>query len=152
MKQDRLSLLLIDDSFCDATLVKLGLERSGFLFDLCHKRDGLSALQYLENCEELPDVILLDLNLPKLSGKETLTLLRQSKQLRSLPVVVLTSSEFPGDIRSVYGLGAQAYFLKPIDIESYTRVLKQIIQFYPHYGVCKEDPHFIAKPQAGSSR
>lgn len=144
MTNDALTIFLVDDNISDALLIRIALEKIGFLYQLIHFKDGLSALDYLESTMDLPDLIVLDLNLPKYSGQEVLKSVKSSQKLQDLPVIILSTSDYSDDIRSAYQLQAQAYFSKPLDITGYQSIFKEIIRLFPHYHF--DDPNrFLRK-------
>jgi len=97
--------------------------------------DGQKALDFLFKKGELsdsptPDLILLDLNLPKIDGRKVLEIIKKHKDLRRIPVIILTSSKAEEDILKTYNLHANAYVQKPIDFNSFTEVVQQIESFW----------------------
>jgi CheY-like chemotaxis protein len=112
-----LNILIIEDNGDDVELLVRGLRRVGFTGKIGVQRDGAEAVAYLENLKTKPrpDLILLDLTLPKKSGLEVLRWLKQHEELSRIPVFVLSSSPFEKSIKEAYQLGAKTFFLKPLD-------------------------------------
>lgn len=128
-------ILLIDDDEADIKLTKRTLEKSRLNLNLNIARDGVEALKYLnqeapyENAPK-PDLIFLDLNMPKMDGKETLKRIKESSNLRKIPVVILTTSKQEQDIARSYKLGCNAYVIKPVGIEAFTQVIQEVENFW----------------------
>lgn len=112
------SILLVEDNPGDVRLIKESFKDCQMCNDIVVKVDGQEALEYLRNAsdEDLPDLILLDLNLPRLTGQEVLASMRDDQRLRRLCTVVLTSSQAERDIIKSYDLGANAYVCKPLTL------------------------------------
>ena len=110
------SLLLVEDNPGDVRLVREAFSRRPLPPRIVDVPDGLAALEYLRACEERPDLILLDLNLPRMDGREFLTVAKADEVLRRIPVVVLTSSSAESDVDRLYDLGANGYLIKPPDL------------------------------------
>jgi len=128
------SILLVEDNPADEALTLRVLERNRIANCVDVVRDGQEALDYLR-CEgdfadrdpcELPQVVLLDLKLPKLGGHEVLRAIRQDERLRLLPVVIMTSSTEDGDVATSYDLGANSYVRKPVDFEQFSEAVRQL--------------------------
>lgn len=121
-------ILLVEDNPDDAELTRIAFADSGHGYRLRLVSDGAEAVAYLQGCTsaELPALVLLDLNLPKLDGREVLQAIRTAPATRSLPVVVLTTSAEPFDVDKVYALGANSYIQKPVDFERFVEVVRQI--------------------------
>ena len=121
-------ILLVEDNPDDAELTRIAFAEAGGEYDLRVVADGAAAVAYLQRCTpaELPALVLLDLNLPKLYGREVLQAIRAEPATRSLPVVVLTTSAEPFDVDKVYALGANSYIQKPVDFERFVDVVRQI--------------------------
>ena len=121
-------ILLVEDNPDDAELTRIAFEETGGLHRLRVVGDGAAAVAYLQACApgELPALVLLDLNLPKLNGREVLEAIRAEPATRSLPVVVLTTSAEPFDVDTVYELGANSYIQKPVEFERFVEVVRQI--------------------------
>ena len=128
-------ILLVEDNVGDARLVSEALRETGGECRLCHVADGLEALAFLRQQgahEEAsrPDLILLDLNLPRKSGREVLAEIKADDTLRRIPVVVLTSSQSDEDVLSVYSLNANCYVPKPVDLDQFLAAIRSIEQFW----------------------
>lgn len=128
-------VLLVEDNPGDAHLTRDTLEQSKLLVDIAVTTDGEDALDYLLARGSyvgvaLPDLIVLDLNLPRLGGREVLAEMKQHEQLRSIPVVVLTSSDAEKDVVMSYKLGASCYVTKPVGLEAFQAIVKSIESFW----------------------
>lgn len=128
------TILLVEDNPDDVDLTLRAFERSRVQNEVIVARDGLEALDYLFSTGayanrpvgEMPEVVLLDLNLPKLHGLEVLKRLRADDRTRSLPVVVLTSSREDQDIIRSYDRGANSYVRKPVDFAQFIEAARQL--------------------------
>lgn len=129
-----LKILLIDDNHDHAKILKWAFERSGQHSELTFMEDGRDALQHLGvgNSEhsELPDLILLDFNLPKVDGREILRVLKSDAKTRQIPVIVLSSSERDEDIRKAYELGASTYVSKSDVLGEFNTVLPTLQDYW----------------------
>lgn len=128
-------VLLVEDNPGDAHLTRDTLEQSKLLVHITVTTDGEDALDYLLGRGnyvgvELPDLIVLDLNLPKLGGREVLAEMKQHEQLRGIPVVVLTSSDAERDVVMSYQLGASCYVTKPVGLEAFQAIVRSIESFW----------------------
>jgi two-component system, chemotaxis family, response regulator Rcp1 len=131
MTRTPVEILLIEDDPQDAQLAREGLEDWGMSCGLTVAEDGVKALAYLRGEGEyagalLPDLILLDLKLPKKSGLEVLAEIKADEALRVIPVIVLTTSDAPDDIFEAYNLQASLYITKPSDLDEFERVMRSI--------------------------
>ena len=138
-----IEVLLIDDDSGDVTLTREHLKEAKVAINLNVAGDGVQALQYLQKKGEnatavRPDLILLDLNLPKKDGREVLREIKNDETLKSIPVVVLTTSEAEADIVKTYGLGANCYITKPIGLDQFSKVVRAIEDFW--FGIVKLPP------------
>lgn len=128
-------VLLIEDNPGDADLTKETLEAGKILVDISVAIDGPSALDRLlrrppfENVD-LPDVILLDLNLPKMDGKAVLAEVKKHEDLRVIPIVILTSSDAEADVVASYRLGASCYVTKPVGLEAFRKIVGSVEDFW----------------------
>ena len=121
-------VLLVEDNPGDARLTSEALRDGPIGVDITHARDGEEALAILQTAagDPLPDLVLLDLNLPRLSGREVLAAIREDARLANLPVVVLTGSNAPSDIRGVHQLRADGYVRKPTDFDDLVREMRSL--------------------------
>ena len=133
--QPPLELLLIEDDPGDVDLIREALKASSLPVRLRIVDDGVKALAYLRREGEfsvaaLPQLILLDLNLPKKDGCEVLRAIKTSPNLRKIPVVVLTTSDAQATIIKAYELDANCYVVKPVGFEEFARAVKAIEEFW----------------------
>ncbi len=122
-------ILLVEDRAIDLDLTKRAFARRHVLNPIQEARDGEEALSYIERWdagEPTPVFILLDLKLPKVSGLEVLSRLKNHPKYSSIPVVVLTTSAEDQDIRGAYGLGCNSYIVKPVEFEKFIDVASQV--------------------------
>jgi two-component system response regulator len=123
-------LLLVEDNDSDEKLAIRALRKCGVEFDVEVARDGAEAVERLTGAGRMPDVVLLDLNLPKLGGLEVLARLRKHPSTTHLPIVVLTSSKEREDVSKSYASGANAYVRKPIDFHEFSEAAQSIGRFW----------------------
>jgi len=119
-------ILLVEDDADDEALTRRALEKNKVKNELVVARDGQEALDYLRAAPRLPELVLLDLKLPKIDGLEVLRRLRADERTRLLPVVVLTSSNEERDVATSYALGANSYVRKPVDFKEFTEAARQL--------------------------
>ena len=130
-----IEILLVEDNPGDARLVKEALKDVKVLNNLRVAKDGVEALDFLHRegnhtGAPRPDLILLDLNLPKKNGREVLKEIKADKNLKRIPVVVLTTSKAEEDILRSYDLQANCYITKPVDLDEFIKVVKSIKDFW----------------------
>lgn len=127
---DNMRILLIDDNRDHANILQWVFEKTGRHDEFTYFGDGMSALTYLKDQaarkSQQPDLIFLDFNLPRLDGREVLRLLKAEEATKSIPVVVVSSSERDEDVRRAYELGASKYVSKSEILEDVTPMLKSI--------------------------
>jgi CheY-like chemotaxis protein len=128
-------ILLIEDNPGDVQLTRLALEEGKLLVDLSVVGDGVAALEFLQKQGKYadaphPELILLDLNLPKKSGHEVLAEIKSDENLKRIPVVVLTTSQAEEDILKSYNLHANCYITKPVSFEQLIRVVKSLEDYW----------------------
>lgn len=132
---DPVHILLVEDNPADVDLTRESLEDGKLFNKLSVVGNGEEALAFLRGegkyaDAERPDLILLDLNLPGMSGKEVLDEIKSDESFKSIPVVILTTSAAEEDIVKSYELHANCYITKPVDLEQFTRVVKSIEDFW----------------------
>ena len=123
-------VLLVEDDPGDIVLIQEAFEHNKVRNRLHVVGDGVEAMDFLRNGGERPDLILLDLNLPRKDGREVLAEVKGDAALRSIPVVVLTTSEAEEDVLRSYSRHANAYVTKPVDFERFIDVVRQIDDFF----------------------
>ena len=127
-------ILLVEDNPDDVELTRIAFNEAKIANTLVVARDGAEALDYLfargahagRDPTHLPSIVLLDLNLPKVDGREVLQAIRGNELTRSLPVVVLTTSVEPFDVEASYALGVNSYIQKPVDFERFVWAVQQV--------------------------
>jgi CheY-like chemotaxis protein len=128
-------ILLVEDNPGDVELTREALLESKIHMDLSVVPDGVEALAFLRREGQYakaprPDLILLDLNLPKKDGRTVLGEIKQDRSLRNIPVVILTSSQAEQDIVRAYDLHANCYVTKPVDLDQFISIVQSIEQFW----------------------
>lgn len=125
-----LSILLIEDD----TIEVMKLNRTIASLNLNHKiieaNNGEEALKVLEQKDRLPDIILLDLNMPKISGIEFLKILKEDDQLKYLPTIILTTSNNKRDLLACFEIGIAGYILKPLKYEDYVSKIEKLLAYW----------------------
>ena len=127
-------ILLVEDNPDDVELTRLAFEEANVANRMVVAGDGAEALDYLfargkhagRDPSQLPAIVLLDLNLPKLDGREVLQAIRGNPITRDLPVIVLTTSAEPFDVEASYALGVNSYIQKPVDFEQFVWAVRQV--------------------------
>jgi CheY-like chemotaxis protein len=132
------TILHVDDDSNDLVLFQHACQKAELKCNLQNVEDGDQAINYLRGAEEfadrerypLPTLVLLDLKMPRLNGFDVLTWLRSNEQLRSMPVVVLSSSNHDADVKRAYDLGASSYLVKPVGFDSLVEIAKSLSQYW----------------------
>lgn len=130
-----IEILLVEDSPGDVRLTREALKDSKVLNNLSVVEDGVEAMAFLHRAGKFansphPDLILLDLNLPKKDGQEVLAEIKADNNLRKIPVVILTTSQADEDVLRAYNLHANCYITKPINLDQFIKVVKSIEEFW----------------------
>ncbi len=129
-----LRILLVEDSPSDVRLVREAMKDTRVNVKISVASDGVEAMEYLhraaENLDTVPDLVLLDLNLPRKNGREVLAEIKSSPKLKQIPVIVMTSSQADDDVRNAYLLNANCYITKPGDLNEYVDVVRSIESFW----------------------
>jgi chemotaxis family two-component system response regulator Rcp1 len=133
--RDPVDILLAEDNPGDVKLTKKALEQGKLVNNLHVVNDGVGTMAYLRNEGEYadtprPDLILLDLNMPRKDGRDVLEDLKADEELRRIPVVVLTSSDAEEDVVKSYELHANAYLTKPVDFDGFLEVINTLEEFW----------------------
>jgi CheY-like chemotaxis protein len=132
---EAIDVLLVEDDPGDVLMTREAFEDYKVRNNLYVATNGVEAMEFLQKKGEhanapTPDLILLDLNLPRMDGREVLAAVKENPELRSIPIVVLTTSEAEEDVARSYSLHANAYVTKPVDFERFVSVVQQIDDFF----------------------
>jgi len=135
LNPEKLKVLLVEDNPDDVTIVKRAMRKSDLKCDLYVASDGEEALDMLARKGDFedtprPDLILLDINLPKINGLEVLAKIKQDDQLKRIPVIVLTISEREEDMARAYDSGAASYMTKPVDSKDFERLIQTVQEYW----------------------
>jgi two-component system response regulator len=133
MKQE-IEVLLVEDNESDAEMTIRALRKNNLANRLLHVKDGAEALDFLfcegeysgRRIEHIPKVILLDLKMPKINGKEVLQKIKSDDRTKKIPVVVLTSSKEDPDIQECYNLGVNGYVVKPVEFDEFHKAISEL--------------------------
>ncbi|WP_375503996.1 response regulator [uncultured Nostoc sp.] len=130
-----IEVLLVEDNPGDAQLTRIALEESKISIHLNVVEDGVEAMAFLRKQEKYvkaahPDIVLLDLNLPRKDGREVLAEIKGDEKLKRIPVVILTTSQAEEDILKAYNLCANCYITKPVDFDQFVKIVQSIENFW----------------------
>lgn len=128
-------VLLVEDSPGDVRLTREAFRDASLSVRLHVAEDGVDAMAFLRregthNHAPRPDLILLDLNLPKMDGREVLALIKKDEELKTIPTVILTTSEADADVRRSYQLQANAFLTKPVQLDAFEDLVKSVSDFW----------------------
>jgi two-component system response regulator len=132
MNSNEIEIILVEDNMDDATLAIHSLRKKKLTNKIIHLKNGDEALRYFfsdlngEKCSSEPKIIFLDLKMPKIDGIEVLTRLKSDPATKSIPVIILTSSNEDPDIERCYKLGANSYVVKPIDFGNFSAQISEL--------------------------
>jgi CheY-like chemotaxis protein len=132
------TILHVDDDSNDTLLFQHACQKAGVRCTLQNVEDGDQAINYLRGAEPyadrerypIPNLVLLDLKMPRLNGFDVLSWMRGNHELRALPVVVLSSSNHDADVKRAYDLGANSYLVKPVGFDSLVEIVKSLQQYW----------------------
>jgi CheY-like chemotaxis protein len=128
-----INILLVEDNEGDILLTTEALEEFKIVNQLTIKRDGQAAIDFfktMEGVENIPDLVLLDINLPKMSGQEVLMYIKTSEKYKQIPVIMLTTSSSEKDILASYRNHVNCYITKPIEVLDFMKAIAQIEDFW----------------------
>ncbi|WP_298376912.1 response regulator [Azospirillum sp.] len=128
-------ILLVEDDPADAGLAKRALREGRILCRVSHVRDGVEAMEFLRRTDQFagaprPDLILLDLNMPRMDGRAVLQELKADPELKTIPVVILTTSDVDRDVNASYLLGANSFITKPMDMDAFFDAVKSVEEYW----------------------
>jgi CheY-like chemotaxis protein len=131
-KRNSVPILVADDDMDDCEMIREALQESRLLNDVHFVHDGEQLMEFLSQRREhaLPGLILLDLNMPKMDGREVLKTLKKHPELHNIPIIVLTTSQAEEDIIRSYNLGANSFITKPVEFETFVQVMKDLGRYW----------------------
>lgn len=132
---ESIHILIVEDNPADARLAVEALKESEISNNISIVQDGVEAISFLKNENgfsdtPLPDLILLDLNLPKMNGKEVLKIIKNDPNLKRIPVIILTTSDSDQEISATYDLHANCYINKPVGLDQFITVIQSVENFW----------------------
>ncbi len=130
MIERRTNVLLVDDNPADIELTREAFAESGLVAEFLALNDGMEALHYLNSTPSTPDFILLDLNMPRMDGRQLLARIKADERLRSIPTVILTTSSRHEDISRCYELSANSYLVKPAKWEEFLTMIRGVTKYW----------------------
>jgi two-component system, chemotaxis family, response regulator Rcp1 len=128
-------ILLVEDNENDVELTRIGFKKSKLLLNLHHAKDGVECMEFLRKQGAYagaprPDLILLDLNMPRMNGREVLAEIVADQALCNLPVIVLTTSTDDEEVAKMYKLRCSSYIAKPVDLDQFLRVVQSLADYW----------------------
>jgi two-component system, response regulator len=134
MMKKEIEILLVEDSSSDAEMTIRALKKNNLANRLLHLKDGNEALEFIfaegtyanRQIENAPNLILLDLKMPKVTGKEVLMRIKSDERTKKIPIVVLTSSREDPDIKDCYALGVNGYVVKPVEFDAFHKAISDL--------------------------
>jgi CheY-like chemotaxis protein len=137
-------ILIVDDNEDDFEATKRAFSKTNLNNPIAFARSGEEALDYLRSKGNAkPGIILLDLNMPGLDGRQTLERIKQSVELRKIPVVILTTSNDERDVKSCYELGANTYIQKPVDFDGLIAAIQQLKEYWFEIAILPRGPNHV---------
>jgi CheY-like chemotaxis protein len=128
--EQTLEILLIEDDAIEIMKINRVLSSMPENHKIIEVNNGEDALKHLESKDKLPDIILLDLNMPKINGIEFLSILKNDERLKFLPTIILTTSNNPKDIMKCYQIGIAGYVVKPLKYEDYVSKITKLVSYW----------------------
>lgn len=135
MKKEKIKILLVEDNEGDIVLTQEAFDMANIQSDIAVVRDGEQAIKYLTKLDEHegspdPDLVLLDINIPRKNGHEVLKFIKNSETLKHVPVIMLTTSSSEKDINTAYENHASCYIIKPVEVDAFLKVIVEIENFW----------------------
>ncbi len=127
---NKLTILLIEDDTIEVMKFNRTISKLGYTHKIIEAKNGEEALDLLYKKDRLPDIILLDLNMPKLNGIEFLSALKQDNELRYIPTIILTTSNNRKDVLECYKIGIAGYIIKPLKFDDYVELIKRLLEYW----------------------
>ena len=129
MDKEKLKILLLEDDQIEVMKLKRTIKKLGMHHELVEAQNGEDALKVLKDSSNLPDIIFLDLNMPKINGLEFLKILKSDPVLRYLPTIILTTSNNRNDVLACYEIGVAGYILKPLKYDDYVNKIEKTLSY-----------------------
>ena len=126
----KLKVLLIEDNLIEIMKMKRTISLLKLEHTIHEAKNGEEALEILEDKSNFPDLILLDLNMPKISGIEFLSILKNNDNIKHIPTVILTTSDNPKDLEECYKRGVSGYILKPLKYDDYVKKIEVVLSYW----------------------
>ncbi len=125
-----MNILLIEDDQIEVMKLQRTVSKLGLKHTIVEAKNGEDALEILQSGQKLPDIILLDLNMPRMNGIEFLAILKNDDQLKYLPTIILTTSENRADLLKCYEAGIAGYVIKPLKYEDYESKMRKVMDYW----------------------
>lgn len=125
-----LKILLVEDNIIEILKLKRAIEYLGMNHEVLEAENGEIALDSIKQEEINPDIVLLDLNMPKMNGLEFLAIVRNDESMRHLPIIILSTSNNNRDLMEAYKLGVSGYILKPLKYDDYVKKIEYTLQYW----------------------
>ncbi|MDO6491280.1 MAG: response regulator [Cellulophaga sp.] len=132
-----MNILFIEDDMIETMKLKRTVSKLQLKHNITEAKNGEEALDILQSGNTLPDIILLDLNMPRMSGIEFLSILKADDKLRFLPTIILTTSENRADLQECYRIGIAGYVIKPLKYEDYETKLQSVLNYWDNNELVK---------------
>ena len=132
-----MNILFIEDDMIETMKLKRTISKLQLKHNITEAKNGEEALDIIQSGNTLPDIILLDLNMPRMSGIEFLSVLKADEKLRFLPTIVLTTSENRADLLECYKIGIAGYVIKPLKYEDYETKLQSVLNYWDNNELVK---------------
>jgi len=126
----KISLLLIDDDEIERMKFKRDCQKNKYPHTILEAKNGELALDILKNKESLPDIIILDLNMPKMNGHEFLNILKLDDELKYIPIIIMSSSDNYLDVKECYKIGIAGYIIKPLHFTDYSNRIVSLLNYW----------------------
>ncbi len=123
-------ILIVEDSADDFDATQRAFRKANLRNPIVHASSSQEAMDYLTAKDRCPGIILLDLNMPGLDGRQTLKIIKQNERLKKIPIVVLTTSDDERDVKACYELGANTYIQKPVDFDGLISAIRQLKEYW----------------------
>ncbi|WP_394801764.1 MULTISPECIES: response regulator [Tenacibaculum] len=130
MLEKKINILLIEDNLIEIMKMKRTISLLKLDHTIHEAKNGEEALKILEDKSKFPDLILLDLNMPKISGIEFLTILKKDDDLKHIPTVILTTSDNQKDLEKCFEIGVSGYILKPLKYDDYVKKIENVLSYW----------------------